>query len=114
MSNSSIFVGGLSAGRVFQSLDVPAKKLNAKASVSSFSQVLESSHKAVPVSAGKILEEKLTGMLLGSAVQLMLPKNSGGLFDQGSSSEMWNSYLANAFADAMSVSGRFDLRLDRD
>ena len=77
-----------------------------------FSEVLGAGVKSSPPKADEIVEKKLTGMLLGNLIQLMLPKEVEGVFANSSSAGMWNSFMADALAEGVNESGEIDLRLN--
>ena len=78
-----------------------------------FSEVLGAGVKSSPPKADEIVEKKLTGMLLGNLIQLMLPKEVEGVFANSSSAGMWNSFMADALAEGVIATGEIDRRLNR-
>ena len=100
-------IGSPTLNRMAPSLQVRANNTGLN-----FSEVLGAGANGSPANLDETVENKLTGMLLGNFVQLMLPKETEGLFGERRFADMWSSFLADALADDMSDSGKIDLRFN--
>lgn len=89
----------------------PSHQVKANIAGLKFSEVLGASSKDSPPKVDEVVEKKLTGMLLGNVMQIMLPKETEGLFGERRFADMWSSFFADALAEGMNASGKFDLRL---
>lgn len=78
-----------------------------------FASVLEAGSNSHINPAGRIVEDKLAGLLLADMVKSILPDQTTALFNESRFNEMWGSYMADALAEAMRSSGKIDLGLSR-
>jgi hypothetical protein len=63
------------------------------------------------VKPGQLVEKGLARMLLGNMVEIMLPKEAEAITGKSLSGDYWKSLLAGAVADALSKSGKINLRI---